>query len=145
MIYEFENRGCLTFIQCGDEERNKIIRAISDGRCEIMDSNGYWRNKRSRSISFGSICRTLKPEPAPTMNQIDWSLVPKQYKYLYTHKYGSGVLSYHLPVEELQDDLKYAFGSPGFGNFVEVSEFDYGFKHGTVESIDSLLIRPIGE
>lgn len=142
--YQFENKEGLTFIQCKDENRNEIINAKISNRCQVREKNSpFWMDctpESANDINLEGIYRTVKP--APTPNQIDWSLVPKEYKYLITAHHGGGVLTTRIPVEE----PKGAYLMPGAeGELLGISEDTYGFKRGTVRSIDSLLVRPLGE
>lgn len=61
MNYEFENKSMLTFIECNDEEKIKIIKAIEEGRCNYFNRrNQTWNKKNSKSIFFHEVYCTLE-------------------------------------------------------------------------------------
>ena len=147
--YLFENKEKKKFIDCSDEEKLLIVNNIEYLQVRTgtrLNSDSIWEAKQADStIRIHAVYRVLSPKPVP--NKIDWSLVPPKYKYLFSSSSGGdGLLTTRLPVERKRGDDGLRLVLSGERRcFSQVIEGDYGFKRGTVESIDSLLVRPIGE
>lgn len=138
--YIFENTEGLTFIQCGHEEKIKIIIAKIARQCQVLvPITRTWHEDRAREVSFDAVYRILVPVPC----EIDWPQVPPQFKYLFVNHDGKGAISEKIPVER-RDTPALAHSRYGDSVSIYISEGDYGFKRGSVCSIDSLVVRPIG-
>jgi len=142
--YIFENNNKAQFKNCSAEEMQLIAGAIKNGRCELWVSlNNKWMGKGSQTIHLDSSYRVLAP--APTPNVVDWSQVPKEFKYCFSYDSSGGVFSERIPIELETSRGEFFLNIPNIGIRMRVNNQTKGFKRGTVESIDSLLVRPIGE
>ena len=139
--YIFENENKTPLEKCTGEEMKTIVHGVGLGHAEFF--NGIWYEK-NKSGPLGPL-GVYRVRAVP--NQIDWPEVPPRFKYCFVNAYGQGLISVKLPLErERPDEQSVVFVHSGIGgDTILINEGDYGFKRGTVESIDSLLIRPIGE
>ena len=138
--YIFENKDKKEFQDCTGDEMKAIVPGVKLGQVDSF-SGGWFKKDTSSPLSHTGIYRVRKPPVIP--NQISWWLVPPEYKYLFSAYHGGGVLATRIPVEEIGSEGIYL--APGTGSFTQIRNGQYGFQQGTLESIDSLLIRPIGE
>lgn len=140
--YIFENKEETEFANCSEEKKLEIVKAIAEGRCEKLNrKDSSWAKKPSWSIFFREVYRTLAPVPIPYV--IDWPQVPPQFRYFFANRDGMGSISEKLPVEHVQSEMP-ALAYAGSGDLRNVNPGQYGFKRGTVASINSLIVRPIG-
>lgn len=148
----FENKEKKTFAECSPEERNQIIEAKIEGRCEHLGyMSGGWRDDPCNgSLHFNALYFDTAyrvPEPTPMSNEINWDHFPSCFKCCATDANGKS----YIYSESDRENMRYRRG--GFWDFIdapsdleqlEVTDFP-GFKRGTVAPEDSLLIKPEGK
>lgn len=112
---------------------------MSDKNYEYLNGEGHWTTsgRNTALVLFEVVYRI--PVPKPTPNEIDWAQFPEWAKSCATDNDGktyiySNVALWRGKSWDTTEDIK----------DVNISDFP-GFKRGTVASIDSLLVRPIGE
>ena len=138
--YVFENEHGKTFAECSTQERDEIIKAKIVGCCEYVGETGEWHLSDSDYLRLNGIYRAQKP--ASTPNEVDWSQAPKRFKYCFTgHHDKVGIFTTDLPLQRTANMRDYL---ASIGEYLTVLDGEQGFKRGTVESIDSLLVRPLG-
>ena len=140
MKFVFENKSKTPFMDCTGDEMKVIVSGVVRGHVDFF--SGSWQEKdKSDLVCPAGIYRVRKPLVVP--NQISWWIVPPEYKYSFTNKDNLMTITTRVPVEKQTEAGGFVLAYSGKGKFAVVPPGWYGSWIGTVESIDSLLVRPI--
>lgn len=141
--YIFENKDKRTFQECTGDEMRCIIDGVNDDRAEFITylPKQRWISKiNKKQVLLNGIYRIRDPSSTP--NKIDWAQVPPEFRYCYTSLNWS-VLTKRLPLEKVSiEGVPYLTAPVLKCEFIKIDDGDYGFIRGTVDPINSLLVRP---
>lgn len=147
MKFIFENKELKLFRNCSDTEIRQIIDGFKDGRTMHLSMEGKFEKRVMEGCTFYGCYRVLAPVPTP--NEVDWSQMPGEYRYVFTVSKGESFASNLLPGQVFGmstppdiASLERSTLRPAMS--LRMTDGENGFKRGTVESKDSLLVRPVG-
>lgn len=142
--YIFENKEEKQLKDCDAEDIKAVVNAVYEGgRCYYRHKSQRWEEKVNNSVGAGGIYRVI--DPGPTPNEVDWSQIPKQLKYCFVEAFSdTGIFTTTIPIEGICKG-DWCLTLAPMASCRRHKSGEQGFKRGTVKSIDSLLVRPIGE